>query len=581
MEPSLSLPAYAYDPEPGVALYLEQRHGWVGQEWGDDAGEPGNGRNSLSVRGVEPAQLRRHSPIPPTQPFPTVPELEEPNTPGGATEEEQVVIQTEVREAQSHHLPTREGSGRKHRRRLPFISTAALIKSRSSRSFDSGISNLLSDSGSPSPPLPGEDPRAEIEEPVAPRNVASSLFANASPSASPGPPRSPVTPSKRASFHAITRTVPAQLPRTPNPPNSPSYKVQSGSKPGFFSARRLSEQNGHHAAENGGALGRTLSPISVPQSPGLTKSPSPVYSSSSKSSPQLQGSPILRPSNSLHSNESSSSPPKSPDTYSPLSPAASPPVSRISRRLLPETPSTPTHVAKELPKARPGAGVRKIAWQLVTSHDSLDSGVYSRSNTTDSVRDSVATFARATSSPALPPAVTASPTLARHHSWRKSTGARLPELPSLPQEQTRRQSLPGAQQCEVRLHSDSVEGLNLTPKRTCDGAAREQVTRDLEERWVDQARRREDCDGVANSLAAGLEVPRLRELKSHSFPPPWDADEQEAELLPDSADQRRRRWIYCRTYLSDQRYVPDLILAVAQQYSNSLIRTLFSIVIIC
>ena len=559
MEPSLSLPAYAYDPEPGVALYLEQRHGWVGQEWGDDAGGETNSRNSLSVRGVDPAQLRRHSPIPPTQPFPTVPELEEPSTPG-AIEEEQLVIQTEVREPPSQHPPTREGSTRKHRRRLPFISTAALTKSRSSRSFDSGISNLLSDSGSPSPPLPGEEVQTEVEEPAAPRNVASSLFANASPSASPGPPpRSPVTPSKRASFHAITRTVPAQLPRTPNPPNSPSYKVQSGSKPGFFSARRLSEQNGHHAPENGGALGRTLSPISVPQTPGLTKSPSPVYSSSSKSSPQLQGSPILRPSNSLHSNESSSSPPKSPDTYSPLSPAASPPVSRISRRLLPETPSTPTHVAKELPKVRPGAGVRKIAWQLVTSHDSLDSGVYSRSNTTDSVRDSVATFARAPSSPALPqPPVTASPTLARHHSWRKSTGARLPELPSLPQEQTRRQSLPGAQQCEVRLHSDSVEGLNLTPKRTFEGMAREQAARELEERWVEQQTvRRDDCDGVANSLAAGLEVPRLRELKSHSFPPPWDADEQEEEesSVPDSADQRRRRWIYCRTYLSDQRYV--------------------------
>ena len=565
MEPSLSLPAYAYDPEPGVALYLEQRHGWVGQEWNDEeATNPNNGRNSLAVRGVDPNQLRRHSPIPPTShlpsaPFPTVPELEEPNTPTGATEEEQAVVQrTEVRDPPTRQLSVREGSGRKHRRRLPFISTAAaLTKSRSSRSFDSGISNLLSDSGSPSPPLPaGEEARPEVEEP--PRNVTSSLFPNGSPSASPGPPRSPVIPSKRASFHAITRTVPAQLPRTPNPPNSPSYKVQSGSKPGFFSARRLSEQNGHHASENGGSLGRTLSPISVPQSPGLTKSPSPVYSSSSKSSPQLQGSPVLRPSNSLHSNESSSSPPKSPDTYSPLSPAASPPVSRISRRLLPETPNTATPIAKELPKVRPGAGVRKIAWQLVTSHDSLDSGVYSRSNTTDSVRDGVATFARTTSSPALPPPVTASPTLARHHSWRKSTGARLPELPCLPQEQTRRQSLPGAQQCEVRLHSDSVEGLNLTPKRTCEGVAREQqAKRDLEEQWAEQTQRRNDCDGVASSLEAGLEVPRLRELKSHSFPPPWGEEpeerEQENEVVNDSADERRRRWIYCRTYLSDQR----------------------------
>ena len=202
--------------------------------------------------------------------------------------------------------------------------------------------------------------------------------------------------------------------------------------------------------------------------------------------------------------------------------------------------------------------MRKIAWQLVTSHDSLDSGVYSRSNTTDSVRDGVATFARTTSSPALPPPVTASPTLARHHSWRKSTGARLPELPCLPQEQTRRQSLPGAQQCEVRLHSDSVEGLNLTPKRTCEGVAREQqAKRDLEEQWAEQTQRRNDCDGVASSLEAGLEVPRLRELKSHSFPPPWGEEpeerEEENEVVNDSADERRRRWIYCRTYLSDQR----------------------------
>lgn len=535
MEPSLSLPSYQYDPEPGVALYLEHRPQWPAAEW-EDPQEPPD-RNSLSVRGVEPGQLRRLSPIPPPQTFPTVPELEEP----AAQEEEEVFL--EVAPPQ-----LRETGGRKHRRRLPFISASALTKSRSSRSFDSGISNLLSDSGSPSPPLLVEEGRQEDE--LVEKNGAVTLLAAASPNASPLPSRSPVTPSKRASFHAYSGraqgiySVPAMLPRPPipNPPNSPSYKVQSGSKPGFFSARRLSEH------EQGAGLGRTLSPISVPQCPGVTKSPSPVYSSSSKSSPQLHGSPVLRPSYSLHSNESSSSPPKSPDTCSPISPAASPPVSRVSRRLLPETPAA-APIAKELPKTRAGGGVgvRKIAWQLVTSHDSLDSGVYSRSNTSDSARESISSscYSRATSSP-NPPSVTASPTLARHHSWRKSTGARLPELPSVPQEQTRRQSLPGAQQGEARLHSDSVEGLNLTPKRRAE-CARE--VRE-EERWEEQRRRREDCDGVASSLEAGLEVPRLRELKSHSFPPPWGEEEQEQR---EGADERRRRWIYCRSYMSDCR----------------------------
>ena len=45
----------------------------------------------------------------------------------------------------------------------------------------------------------------------------------------------------------------------------------------------------------------------------------------------------------------------------------------------------------------------------------------------------------------------------------------------------RRQSLPGAQQSEGRLgSSDTVEGLNLTPKRSYEGVVREQRE---EERW--------------------------------------------------------------------------------------------------
>ena len=540
-------------------------------------------RNSLSVRGPESGQLRRLSPIPPSHQFATVPEVEETSTPG---EEEEVFLPDtrELRQLQ----PREGGGGRKHRRRLPFISpSAALTKQRSSRSFDSGISTLLSDSGSPSPPLTGEETKPECEAGTPLRGPAS-LLSTGSPTHSPCPPKSPNTPSKRASFHAINRTAPVrlpatpapkQLPSTPNPPPSPSYKVQSGSKPGFFSARRLSEQTSH-AAEPG----RTISPISGPQSPGLTKSPSPVYSSSSKSSPQLRGSPVLRPSYSLHSNESSSSPPpneQSPDTCSPLSPAASPPVSRVSRRILPETPCTQpkepcqgsprSPAPKELPKPRLANGlangVRKIAWQLVASHDSLDSGVYSRSNTSDSVRDPGPCFGRAASSPA-PPSSTGSPILARHHSWRKSMGARLPELPTLPQDQGRRQSLPGAQQGETRLHSDTgVEALNLTPKRTYEGLGREQLRESEDRRRKEEGRRRDDCDGVASTLEAGLQVPNLRELKSHSFPPPWceDVDPEPASCQPqpshchaplncqEPADERRRRWIYCRGYLSESR----------------------------
>jgi hypothetical protein len=99
-----------------------------------------------------------------------------------------------------------------------------------------------------------------------------------------------------------------------------------------------------------------------------------------------------------------------------------------------------------------------------------------------------------------------------------------------------------------------VEGLNLTPKRTHEGRAREAAERRVEERWEARDGRREDCDGVAASLEAALEVPRLRDLKSHSFPPPWGED----EAAETAADQKRRRWIYCRSYTSDCRFTNHL-----------------------
>jgi len=570
-------------------------------------------RNSLSVS-VRTDQIRRLSPIPPTgQPFPTVPELEEPTTPSSEDLENMVCSDNMNYSVVTNSPKTseREVVGhRKQRRRLPFISSTTLTKNRSSRSFDSGISNLLSDSGSPSPPLPGEKEH-EGEGSISHRSGNStSYLSSQSPTSSPVPARSPVTPSKRASFHAYNRSSPAQLPKPPVPPNSPSYKH---SKPGFFSARRFSEQNsiGMETASNF-SNSRTLSPISVSPSSNINKSPSPSYSSSSKSSPQLRGSPILRPSYSLHSNESSGSPPKSPDTCSPLSPTSSPPVSRVSRRMLPETPLKQS-VSKELPTSRMGGTTsravlgsvrdpnpncdypeKRIAWQPVTSHDSLDSGVYSRSNTSDSVRETLSCYSRAnTSSPILN---TNSPTLTRHHSWRKSYGAKLPEPPSSTTLefdsifQNRRQSLPGGQQNE-RLSND-VEGLNLTPKRTYDNLSKSNGFSSHEARCPAEPRyppydgdatlkyiihdrpglhpcsnNRDHTDCIESALevdSGGLEVPKLRELKSHSFPPPWSCEAQEGGGLNqpsgqhpcpthDSADEKRKRWIFCKNYMSGSR----------------------------
>ena len=246
-----------------------------------------------------------------------------------------------------HHLPTvaemeetsscvKTGSGssesvsRRHYRRLPDISnmtgSGSNNKGQSSRSFDSGICVLLSDSGSPSPPLAGDTEQDTCQNHVSHLSTCSS-------SSSPVPPRSPITPSKRASFHAYS---PAKLPKPPVPPNSPCFK---NSKPSFFSSRRFSEQNASNKCSDAAtASSRTLSPISV--SPSSThKSPSPSFSSSSKSSPQLQRS--IGASASLQSTESSESPPKSPEigSFSPAPSYSSPCQSQLCRRKLPETPT--------------------------------------------------------------------------------------------------------------------------------------------------------------------------------------------------------------------------------------------------
>ena len=284
--------------------------------------------------------------------------------------------------------------------------------------------------------------------------------------------------------------------------------------------------------------------------------------------------------------------------------------------MLPETPMKQS-ASKELPTSRIGTNSRivmgavrdsnpnsdyaekRIAWQPVTSHDSLDSGVYSRSNTSDSVRETLSCYSRAnTSSPILN---TNSPTLARHHSWRKSYGAKLPEPPSSSTLefdtvfQNRRQSLPGGQQNE-RLSND-VEGLNLTPKRTYDNLSKSNGLSTHDPRCPAESRfsthcdttlkyiihdraalhpcsnNRDDTDCLEAALEVenhGLEVPKLRELKSHSFPPPWSCETQEGEISQpsnpgiiqhhclasnghDSADEKRKRWIFCKNYMSGSR----------------------------
>ena len=98
--------------------------------------------------------------------------------------------------------------------------------------------------------------------------------------------RSPITPSKRASFHAYS---PAKLPKPPVPPSSPSLKHV---KPSFFSCRKVTEPSGSRTG-----------------------------------SPRVSPSPSLTP-RSLQSTESCDSTGQSP----PSSPT-------VARRKLPDTPS--------------------------------------------------------------------------------------------------------------------------------------------------------------------------------------------------------------------------------------------------
>ena len=269
---------------------------------------------------MERLRATRLSPIPASASnavFPTV--LEEPVTPSGSEEKDFVTVGESPTESSGHHV------FRKHRRRLPLVQPLGSKNSRSSRSFDSGISCLLSsESGSPGP---------HPEVPGSPNHISSRQSYMSSPANSPGPPRSP-------------RALPGRNPLSPRPYHHPAFFGQN-----FNNARRYSEQ---------------------------TESYSTKSSEDSDSSPPCETSP---PPNGTNT------PPTSPKC-------------RVSRRMLPETPKTPSSV-----------------WEQ--SRDSLDSGVYSRSTTCDSYPG------RNSGSPIL--SSTSPPTLARH-SWRRGV-ARLPEPP--------------------------------------------------------------------------------------------------------------------------------------------------------
>ena len=273
---------------------------------------------------MERLRATRLSPIPASASnavFPTV--LEEPVTPSGSEEKDFVTV---------GESPTENGHVfRKHRRRLPLVQPLGSKNSRSSRSFDSGISCLLSsESGSPGP--------NSTEVPGSPNHISSRQSYMSSPANSPGPPRSP-------------RTLPGRNPLSPRPYHHPAFFGQN-----FSTNRRYSEQ---------------------------TES----YANSTKSSEDSDSSPPCE---------------TSPPPNGTMSPPPTSPKCRVSRRMLPETPKTPSSV-----------------WEQ--SRDSLDSGVYSRSTTCDSYPG------RSSGSPIL--SSTSPPTLARH-SWRSSRGvARLPEPP--------------------------------------------------------------------------------------------------------------------------------------------------------
>ena len=272
----------------------------------------------------------RVSPIPSSSSnvFPTV--LEEPVTPSDENHPEvrhpasaRRKNSTEfcsVGDSPTDQQPSNNGHMfRKHRRRLPLVQPISR-NSRSSRSFDSGISCLLSSESSGSSPGPNSV-SASDHVVGSPNHISSSRQSSyiSSPCNSPGP-RSP----------RLAGIVPSRNPLSPRP-----HPVSGGLYFGF--PRRFSDvpTNGGGGLANSNGCGES-------------------YTNSTKSSDDSDSSPPTTEPSPPPLNGNGNSPPPT-----------SPTILRVSRRMLPETPKSPYNV-----------------WQQ--SRDSLDSGVYSRSTTCDS-----------------------------------------------------------------------------------------------------------------------------------------------------------------------------------------------------
>ena len=498
----------------------------------------------LSVRSrLSPSRL---SPISPGNLFPTV--LEEPATPT-----DEYVPPSDYGQYSRRHLP---------RRRLPLLSSNAIANS--SRSFDSGISGLLSETmSSPSPPrLASTDMTSDLpSSPFSSLSVTDNQTSNNSTyssyltSTSSSPKRSP----PRRPYFQRSSTIcnsPSSLQTSSAVPSSPTFKQ----RPSLFSSTGLTRRFSDNS-DNGSSHLRTLSPSS--------------NHNSAKSSP----SPILRTSLSLQSNDSDTSPPPTYPSSPPTSPGS--PIFRASRRMLPEPPS---HLSLGYPRdlrinnastssssstsstvpPKPYSHLQKEhAWPTLTSHDSLDSGVYSRSTTSDSngharnLSSPVSSGGRIGLRGESPPV------------WRRScvASSRLYEKGETKSDHRRRvdelynnysdigsynYGFTSGHVAGPRVHFETINNSfdedatalssnsysnsrtfakyddNLEGSDTHDRVLAYSNPHTLDTPPNESVRLAQEPAPVS------LDVPKLRDLKSHSFPPPWARDDEDKNDHRDS-----------------------------------------------
>ena len=261
---------------------------------------------------MERLRTSRLSPIPTaSNVFPTV--LEEPVTPS-EIDDDNPDPRARVGSSILGSSPTANGAGadpnpgssqnqqtghlfRKHRRRLPLVQPCNISKNRSSRSFDSGISCLLQSSagagnavaagtsgtGLPvDPGSPGPIASDPGYNPGSPNHISCSRqsYMSSSPCNSPGPRSPRVLPDTN------------RLHGTPTSMLASSSAGPVGGGPGFFgpsfNSRRFSEQVESYSTSKGSSEDSDSSPPTEPSPPPLNGG------SSGGHSPPPPTSPILR-----------------------------------------------------------------------------------------------------------------------------------------------------------------------------------------------------------------------------------------------------------------------------------------------